>query len=196
MYPLGLSSLTLHFADCCVLSLQNGLHLFERDVSLKRHEDHIFLWSEGQILKMQLKTGFSQESGSCRSSSMTSLALGQLFMVLVAGIISLLLNRSQRVDYCRSMAVTTVLLWLLWQTSHYYGSSMSLLGRTVDCFPPLKAGMAPSGTMKAKPQTGAFSQFQFRGLWAVSEMNGVSSNRDLPSSSGGKQGQQQYRVKF
>lgn len=146
---------------------------------------------------MQLKTGFSQQSGSCRSSSMTSLALGQLFMFLVAGIISLLLNRSQRVvDYCRSTDVTTVLLWLLWQTSHYYSSSMSLLGRTVGCFPPLKAGMAPSGSMKAKPQTGAFSQFQFRGLWTVSEVNGVSSNRDLPSSSRGKQGQQQYHVKF
>lgn len=146
---------------------------------------------------MQLKTRLSQESGSCRSSSMTSLTLGQLFMFLVAGIISLLLNRSQRVvDYCRSMAVTTVLLWLLWQTSHYYSSSMSLLGRTVNCFSPLKAGMALSGTMKASPQTGAFSQFQFRGLWEMSEVNGVSSNRALPSSSGGKQGQQQYRVKF
>ena len=80
---------------------------------------------------------------------MTSLALATC---PVPDMISLLLNRSSGVvGYCQSMDVTTILLWLLWQTGHYNGSSMSSLGRSIDCFYPLKVGVTFSGIMKASP---------------------------------------------
>lgn len=59
----------------------------------------------------------------------------------------------------------------------WYKISNPQLGRTVVCFPPLAACIAPSGMMEASFQGGVF-QASSSLLCAVAEEHGVSNSRD------------------
>ena len=68
----------------------------------------------------------------------------------------------------------------------------SWLGRTVGCLFHSEACMVPSCTMKVSSQGGGIEVGSAQGpLDPVSEVHGVFSNRDLPSTPGGNQGQEQ-----
>lgn len=66
-----------------------------------------------------------------------------------------------------------------------HGSQVSQLNRTIVCFLPLEACIAPSNIMKTSPQAGGiYSRSNSAPPGPVSKVCGVFSNRDLPSTSG------------
>lgn len=65
------------------------------------------------------------------------------------------------------------------------GSQVSQLNRTIVCFLPLEACIAPSNIMKTSPQAGGiYSRSNSAPPGPVSKVCSVFSNRDLPSTSG------------
>lgn len=88
------------------------------------------------------------------------------------------------------MPVSNITLGLFCYAGCSYGSQATQLGRIPGCLPPSEISMVLSYTMKLILREEAFKSVPSEGsLGPASEVHGVVSNSDIPSTPKGNQGQ-------